>query len=693
MKNLHQNILIFIFFVLISVIFFNKDFFITLNNNSQKNYIYPRTIVELEEQGSLLWNPYIYCGFPHLAEINRKHFLNIFTILIFLLQYLFHIPNFIAFNFIYILHFSLAGFFLYLYARAINIGKIGAVLSGLIYTYNIFFCTDAGGTHEFAARVWVGIILFFIEKSFQKTCLNTYYIILAGIFYALQFLSGATQELYYFSIFLCIYFIFRFYLQFKKIDLKILKLFLIFIIGFGISAVQILPTIELAKESSRFYLNKFNLSYAYQYLNLDYLKSIILFDYSRSRVFLGIMTIMLSLIPVFYRKKTPYYYFYLSIIFIFFIISSKHPVSQFLYYHLPAFNFLQKHLRAFYICIFSVAILAGAGIEKLKSTSLKILLLFIFLLQIYPFWKIGIYDRHYNKITEFSANQKRYQALSKKLYTVEPILTNYRIFINQDDVNWAKYKFYLSCGSSDLVLSHYLEFSKTNTCNIDKLRAYAYYNFLLYPNYLKVSGTKYIIFDKIEEGNAKNEGMTPKIENYYENSPLFEKIYEDNLIKGYSFKDSMARVVLVNKAVLIKDKQQILDTLKDNMFEPKEAVILEKQIPAGLNSINNPFKLESKTYITDYQPGKVSINLKTNSKGFLVLSDTYYPGWKAYINGNAAEIYRANYLFRAVYIDKPGEYTVNFIYSPFSFKLGAGISLITLICSLGGIFWLKKKTG
>jgi uncharacterized membrane protein YfhO len=75
---------------------------------------------------------------------------------------------------------------------------------------------------------------------------------------------------------------------------------------------------------------------------------------------------------------------------------------------------------------------------------------------------------------------------------------------------------------------------------------------------------------------------------------------------------------------------------------------------------------------------EVDLRVKTAENSFLVLSDTYYPGWKAYVDGKETKIYRADYNFRAIPL-KPGEYRVKFIYDPISFKIGMVVSLLTLV--------------
>jgi uncharacterized membrane protein YfhO len=59
--------------------------------------------------------------------------------------------------------------------------------------------------------------------------------------------------------------------------------------------------------------------------------------------------------------------------------------------------------------------------------------------------------------------------------------------------------------------------------------------------------------------------------------------------------------------------------------------------------------------------------------GYLVLADTYYPGWRVAVNGEEQPILRANHAFRAVALPE-GESHVAFRYDPLSFRFGLWIS-------------------
>jgi hypothetical protein len=60
--------------------------------------------------------------------------------------------------------------------------------------------------------------------------------------------------------------------------------------------------------------------------------------------------------------------------------------------------------------------------------------------------------------------------------------------------------------------------------------------------------------------------------------------------------------------------------------------------------------------------------------GFLVLTDPYYPGWQAFVDGQETPILRADYLFRAVALP-PGAHDVHFTFTPRSLETGVTLSL------------------
>jgi uncharacterized membrane protein YfhO len=75
-----------------------------------------------------------------------------------------------------------------------------------------------------------------------------------------------------------------------------------------------------------------------------------------------------------------------------------------------------------------------------------------------------------------------------------------------------------------------------------------------------------------------------------------------------------------------------------------------------------------------------------------VLSEIFYPGWKACVDGVETEIYRANYNLRSLFV-RAGKHTIELTFASAPFRQGMWISLATLLCCAVGIgYSLRKKT-
>ena len=77
------------------------------------------------------------------------------------------------------------------------------------------------------------------------------------------------------------------------------------------------------------------------------------------------------------------------------------------------------------------------------------------------------------------------------------------------------------------------------------------------------------------------------------------------------------------------------------------------------------------------------IVLETDSKGsrYLFLSEIFYPGWKAYVNGKNTRILRGNYIFRVIEIPS-GKHRIRVSFEPWSIKIGVGLTLFILFTLL-----------
>ena len=139
----------------------------------------------------------------------------------------------------------------------------------------------------------------------------------------------------------------------------------------------------------------------------------------------------------------------------------------------------------------------------------------------------------------------------------------------------------------------------------------------------------------------------------------------------------LPRAFLVGNAETVADAAEAAMRLQDPQFDPAQQVVLEHN--TALPSFAMP--QTSSVDIVSYEPERVRIHVDTDGPAWLLLTDTYYPGWQATINGEEAPIYAADLLFRAVAVP-PGSSIIEFSYQPASWRWGVRISLAALS------FWL-----
>jgi len=148
-------------------------------------------------------------------------------------------------------------------------------------------------------------------------------------------------------------------------------------------------------------------------------------------------------------------------------------------------------------------------------------------------------------------------------------------------------------------------------------------------------------------------------------------------LKVYENRSVLPRAFIVHSAKVIKNRAQILETLKNPRFEPHSILILEEEPEESIDNAELEEGAEQVSFIS-YKEDELILKASLKKSGFLFLSEIHYPGWKAFVNGKQRKIYRSNYLFRSVHLDK-GVHTIRFVFSPISFKIGVLITFLTLL--------------
>jgi hypothetical protein len=136
-------------------------------------------------------------------------------------------------------------------------------------------------------------------------------------------------------------------------------------------------------------------------------------------------------------------------------------------------------------------------------------------------------------------------------------------------------------------------------------------------------------------------------------------------------------------AIEVADEAASRAAISAPAFNPTERVVLELSDVASLASAPRSTPIDSNN------PNGFSISLNLPQANWVVLADTWYPGWYAYVDGQPAILRRANYAFRAVWVPA-GAHRVEFLYSPPSFQLGATLTGVGVLISLSLGGWLAQ---
>lgn len=195
---------------------------------------------------------------------------------------------------------------------------------------------------------------------------------------------------------------------------------------------------------------------------------------------------------------------------------------------------------------------------------------------------------------------------------------------------------------------------------------------------MSLLGVKYIVESKI--GDLKDTRTTG------ERFPasLFRLVWQDNVWRVWQYTEVLPRVMFPTKAIVERDGQKIVDMLYEKSFDPSETVILENEPKEKLNEKEGTGSAQ----IISYTLNTVSVAATSSSGGYVFLTDNYYPGWTAVVDGNPAPVLRADYSFRAVPVPA-GNHTVVFSYRPVTVIAGTVIAVLGVL--LGIVFFAYDK--
>ncbi len=173
----------------------------------------------------------------------------------------------------------------------------------------------------------------------------------------------------------------------------------------------------------------------------------------------------------------------------------------------------------------------------------------------------------------------------------------------------------------------------------------------------------------------------------------FPEVFARERIRVYENPRALPWAYLAPSVTVMDDAAEALRALRDGRIDPRQMAILERQPPGPFGQLPVGDIDADRVHVTnrDLAAGVIEIDVVASGPRMLVVSDNYYPNWHAFVDGEEAELVRANYVWKAVYLPK-GNHTVALRYQSSAVSASRTISLLTLLSiAVGaGLYWCRR---
>lgn len=651
-----------------------------------------------------LWNPYQMAGYPLLGTIQSAPFYPVNLIFVFLS----FIPAWTAFI---ILQQILAGIFMYWYLRSRDLSEQASVFGALSFSFSGFFIAWLEWGTIAHTALWLPLGLLAIDKLRKESITKWSFIL--GLSITCSFLAGHLQTFLYSVALMIMYFTFRWFSQEKE-----KKVLISFLATLGLSVIITSPvwisqvqyiglsarSVDLNWQREGWFIP---LGQLIQFFAPDFFGNPATgnywgaFNYGEFIGYVGIAPLLLALFVLIY-KRSKEVIFWGILLMLSIVFASENAAAAFPYQlGIPFFSSTQP-TRLLFIADVALAVLAAVGFDTLlkvhKKNILKpLVILLFFVLLIYGFiflnissiginWPVtsrnliiptafcvlsfGIFATSLfmqqkkkqllfiglllmtaldllffaGKYTPFSKQEYFYpQTKTIKFLQKQPgqfrVMTRSREILSPNITTM--YRIQNIDGYDPLYLLRFGELISASERGKPDITAPFGFNRIVVPKdfntrIINLLGVKYIF-------------SLDDIKNSY-----VHKVFQEGQAQVFENSQAFPRAFFVQSVVKAANKEQAIKELFNPIYDLRTKAIVEdfgdlEVLEYGKGSAS----------IITYSENNVVIRATTDTTGFLVLTDTYYPTWRVTIDGNKSVMYRTDYNFRGVVVPS-GTHTVEF---------------------------------
>jgi len=663
-----------------------------------------------------LWNPYLWSGHPAIGDASTQTFYPLkFVTLWFEWKRLYVLLEAIA-----VFHIVLGGALMLLLMRTIEVSWKGAIASAIVFMFNGYFEAHLNHSNLVESAIWMPGVLAFLTLSFRqrKPC----YIAAAAICLGMSALASFVEVVFYIIVAMVLWAVFFSVGWWRRGEearvaprLGATITIAVIGVGIGVAAVQLLPMYELSRLSAHTALTfeqATQLSMAPAGLFSILIPRVL---ESRSMAYCGSIALVLAMIGLWRgpRSKTSVFAA-LGIVSLAFALGRYSPAYRVLYLMVPGVDCFRTPERWLLLYVFAISGLAGLGVDALARgprpeagrmlkrvrnalPGLIILgVVLAFLLRPVALndrqcaFQIGMFALVLMVATGVFAAGLARPSVARLLPLLMICLLVSDAFITLRGVN---------LGRQDPFL-RYAKVRDTATALAREGGAYRVSNIGGWENWPGMVGLEHI----------RGYGPMP-LRRYISylrcvstNPQLLDALNVryvlDDFTVAYKNARAFPRAFLVDRYLVERDPSAIASHLSQpSSIDLRYCVVLEEE-PDSAGSLEQVGWGESATSprqsvgtadLESRAPDALQVRTRSDRDAFLVLSEVFYPGWEATLDGDAVPIMRGDYIFRVISVPR-GEHLVSLRYRPGSFLLGAAISgLFVLLCVAGLLLGDKPR--
>ena len=671
-----------------------------------------------------LWDPYTFSGHSFPGEMQTGAFYPFYLVLaLFPLQNGTLSPG--LYHVFYALSHVVCAFFMYLLARELHLSTFAALLAGICFSLGGYVVRLGGWPHQLGSALWLPLICVFLLRALAAPRIRTAVssAAAAGLCFALAVLAGSLHIVLMEA--LVIFSLVVFYAANQAgFDPRRSPLWtraaLVLAICGGLAlaggAVQLLPAAEYSNLSFRFAVGaKLPSGEKIPYANLSdavfphALMSLLVAGIPGNlssgeyvNPYIGVFPLLLAVIGV-WKEWSRFWVRYLAVLFLVVFLYSLGPLSFLhgvFYAVAPLLWLAREPDRFLFLADFALALLAAFGIDSLLRPApllswqplSSVLRWLVIACAAVLGYQAFLGHGEFNMWVSFSILMIflsyalfRYLIAGHYTPTVRVLIVSLVLF-DLYAFDWSARNITEETARHDNEFDRLLSFRRA----ADYLKAQQAQTGLFRVESRLAQAPNFGDLFGIQTTLGPGATLVQTYERFRSNTDLLNvryiirapsdtdpwTVYKDPVCTIYEQPHPYPRLWLVHHTAVEPDPDKTAALMKNPAVDLHRTALLDSPLPVNLRV--PPDGSPEKAVLQNYWADRLEMAVETQSPGLLVLSEIFYPGWKATVNGMPAPVWKVDGMLRGIVVP-PGKSSVAVYYLPATFLFGLSLSVVSFL--------------